>query len=164
MKVIDIVGENYFGKWDKTRTACRGILISDGKILLSYETITGQWMIPGGGLEEGENEKECCVREVAEETGMLIKPSDCLLEIDELYEEWKWINRYFVGEVIGDTAIKLTEREKEVGMEPRWLPVEEIIQIFSRHNSYADTDEMRRGMYLREYTALNELKKVWMLK
>ena len=25
MKVIDIVGENYFGRWVKTRTACRGM-------------------------------------------------------------------------------------------------------------------------------------------
>ena len=32
MKVIDIVGENYFGKWDKTRTACRGIIIHDTKV------------------------------------------------------------------------------------------------------------------------------------
>ena len=50
----------------------------------------------------------------------------------------------------------LTEREQEVGMEPRWLPLDDIIKIFSEHNSYADTDEMRRGMYLREYTALKE--------
>ncbi|MFR5618997.1 MAG: hypothetical protein ACLTJ5_09215 [Clostridium sp.] len=30
MKTIDIVGENYCGNWDKTRTACRGIVI-DGE-------------------------------------------------------------------------------------------------------------------------------------
>jgi len=40
MKVIDIVGENYFGKWDKTRTACRAVIIKDNKMLLSYETKT----------------------------------------------------------------------------------------------------------------------------
>ena len=28
--------------------------------------------------------------------------------------------------------------------------------VFSRHNDYAESDEMRRGMYLREYTALKE--------
>lgn len=39
-------------------------------------------------------------------------------------------------------------------MEARWLSVDEIMDIFSQHNLYADTDEMRRGMYLREYTAL----------
>ena len=42
-------------------------------------------------------------------------------------------------------------------MEARWLPIDKIKDIFSKHNSYAETDEMRRGMYLREYTALMEL-------
>ena len=154
MKTISIVGSNYFGKWDHTRTACRGIIIQDGRLLLSYETVTGQWMLPGGGLEDGEDEQACCIREIAEETGVLIRPSGCVLEIDEYYEDWKWISRYFFGEVTGQTEVRLTGREKEVGMEPRWLPVEEITGIFSRHADYTDTDEMRRGIYLREYTAL----------
>ena len=155
--VLEIVGANYFGKWDKTRTACRGIVIRDHRLLLSYETVTGQWMLPGGGLEAGEDERECCVREVAEETGFLIRPTDCVLEIDEYYEDFKWVNRYFFGEVTGETTVHLTDREKEVGMEPRWLPLDRIIHIFSEHASYADTDEMRRGMYLREFTALSKL-------
>ena len=156
-RIVDIVGDNYFGKWDKTRTACRGIILRGNRLLLSYETRTGQWMLPGGGLEDNEDERECCVREVAEETGFLIRPTECVFEIDEYYEDFKWVNRYFFGEVTGETAVQLTEREKEVGMEPRWLPLDEIIRIFSAHASYADTDEMRRGMYLREYTALRKL-------
>ena len=154
MKTLEIIGENYSGNWDKTRTACRGVVINGGRILLSYETVNDQWMLPGGGLEPGENEQECCMREVSEETGILIRPSECVLEIDEYYEDWKWVNRYFFGTVEGHTAIRLTEREKEAGMEPRWLPLEKIKDIFSDHATYADTDEMRRGMYLREYTAL----------
>lgn len=77
MKTIDIVGENYFGEWKRTRTACRGIILRENKILLSYETLTNQWMIPGGGLENGEWENDCCIREVTEETGMIINPSEC---------------------------------------------------------------------------------------
>ena len=42
-------------------------------------------------------------------------------------------------------------------MEPRWLPVERAIEEFSRHADYAATDEMRRGLYLREYKALQYL-------
>ena len=157
MKVIDIVGENYFGKWDKTRTACRAIIIKDNKMLLSYETKTDQWMLPGGGLEVDETEADCVIREVAEETGIVIKPSECVLEIDEYYEDWKWVNRYFWGEVVGETNVQLTDREHKVGMKPRWMPVDEIISIFSKHQMYADSDEMRRGMYLREYTALKTI-------
>ncbi len=157
MEKVDIFGENYFGKWDKTRTACRAIIIKDNKLLLSYETNTNQWMLPGGGLEEEETEEKCVIREVAEETGSVIKPSGCMLEIDEYYEDWKWVNRYFLGEVVGETEVQLTKREQEVGMEPRWLPVDEILDVFSKHQMYADIDEMRRGMYLREYTALKEI-------
>ncbi len=157
MKRVEIVGANYFGKWDKTRTACRCIVINKDKMLLSYETLTDQWMIPGGGIEDEESEADCCVREVAEETGYLIKTSECLLEIDEYYENYKFISKYFIGEVLGTTKRNLTKREIAVGMEPRWISIKDIKHIFSLHDSYKDTNEMRRGMYLREYTALCEL-------
>lgn len=160
MKRIEIVGKNYFGHYENSRMACRGIVVQNGKILLSYETVTGQYMIPGGGLEEGEDERECCAREVLEETGFVIRPSECVLQIDELYEDWKFVSKYFLGTVEGEGKMKLTDREIEVGMEPRWLPIDEIMEIFSKHNDYAETDEMRRGMYLREYTALQELERL----
>ena len=107
--------------------------------------------------EDNESDEECCLREIKEETGKLIRVSDCKLEIDEFYEDFKFVSKYFIGEVIGEASRNLTKREIEVGMEPRWLPIEEIMEIFSHHQSYALTDEMRRGMYLREYTALCEI-------
>ena len=157
MKTLEIVGANYFGCWTEQRTGCRAIVIRDGHILLSYETVTDQWMIPGGGLEPGEDEAACCVREVAEETGYIIEPSPCMLELDEYYEDCRYVDRYFFGTVTGCCERHLTDRERAVGMEPRWLPVEEALAIFSRHADYAATDEMRRGMYLREFTALSAL-------
>ena len=157
MKTIEIIGANYFGHWDKTRTACRVLIIKNGEILISYETKTDQYMIPGGGIENGETEKECCVREILEETGAVIEPFDCELEIDEYYEDFKWVNRYYFGKIIGSGERNLTKSEMEVGLEPRWVKLETMNDIFSKHNSYADTDEMRMGMYLREYTALCEL-------
>ena len=141
MKIIDIVGENYLGSWDETRTACRGIVIDREHMLLSYETKTNQWMIPGGGVEDNESDEECCIR-----------------EIDEYYENWKWVNKYFICKAVGTTQIKQTEEERQAGMEPRWLQIAEIKDIFSKHNLYNGIDEMRRGMYLREYTALRVLQ------
>ena len=158
MITLETIGDNYFGHWDVCHTACRGIIVQDGKILLSYETVTGQYMIPGGGLEGDEDERTCCAREVAEETGFLVEPSECVLELDEYYEDWKGVSRYFFGRIVGKTEVKLTAREKEVGMVPCWLSLEEAIDIFSKHASYADTDEMRRGLYLREYKALKALE------
>ena len=42
-------------------------------------------------------------------------------------------------------------------MEPRWISTKKALEIFSKHNDYESTDEMRRGLYFREFTALNEI-------
>ena len=157
MRTIEIVGKNYFGHWTHERTACRGVIIEDGRVLLSYAVRDDLWMIPGGGLEAGEDEGSCCVRELAEETGRVILPSACALELHEYYEDTKYVSRYFFGAVVSRCAPKLTETERRMGLEPRWLPVGEALQIFSRHDDYAATDEERRGIYQREYTALSAL-------
>ena len=157
MKRIEIIGDNYFGYWDRERIACRGIVIQDDKVLLSYETKTDTWMLPGGGLENGEDEKDCCRREVYEETGFIIGSLSCVLEIDEYYENCKYATKYFLASIKDRCETRLTGREKEAGMEPRWLPIDEAIDVFSTHASFADTDEMKRGLYQREYTALCEL-------
>ena len=34
------------------------------------------------------------------------------------------------------------------------ITLNEAIEIFSKHQDYADEDEMKRGAYLREYQAL----------
>lgn len=161
MKVRNIYGEGYDGQESPPRIACRAVVMQDGKLLLSYETKTGQWMLPGGGLEDGETDAECCVREVEEETGLLVEASDCFLEIHEYFPDSQWVNRYFLCSVRGEGHRQLTQQEIKVGMEPRWLPFAEIKGIFNGHQAYAETDEVRRGMYFREYTALCELEKLW---
>lgn len=88
---------------------------------------------------------------------MVCDVGDCYLEINEYYEDRKWVSRYFLYRATGSTETKLTERERAVGMEPRWIPLREAIAVFADHASYADKNEMRRGMYLREYTALKQL-------
>ena len=157
LKRVKIVGKNYFGSYSKTRTACRGVVAEGGLVLMSYEGATGQWMLPGGGLEAGETPGECCRREVAEETGILIDPGECALEVTEYYEDWKGTSLYFLGRRTGTAPRKLTERERAAGMTPRWLPLGEAIAVFSRHADWDGKDEMRRGLYLREYTALTAL-------
>ena len=37
-----------------------------------------------------------------------------------------------------------------------WIPLQDAIDLFSRHQDYADVSEEQRGSYLREYTALQE--------
>ena len=86
MKQIVIYGENRHAKATRTRVACRGVILSEGKLLLVHEEAVDQWLIPGGGLEEGETLEECCIREMAEETGSLVQPEQCYLTIHEYYQ------------------------------------------------------------------------------
>lgn len=153
METINIYGANRFADFTKVRDACRGIVIRDGMILLTYEVNTDQWFIPGGGLEGEETIQQCCIRELAEETGFVVNSLYHIATINEFYEEWKYISNYFICEITGETDRVLTEREAEVGLEPRWIPLKDAVTIFSKHHEYA-LDEMKRGGYLREYKAL----------
>lgn len=73
METIQSYGDNRFEKHTKMRQACRGIVMKEGNILLTYEVNTDQWFIPGGGLEGTESKEDCCMRELAEETGFLVE-------------------------------------------------------------------------------------------
>ena len=156
MKEIEILGANRFETFTKTRAGSRAVIVRDGKILLSHETVSGWWLVPGGGVEGEETPEECCVREVEEETGVIVRPLRQFLTLYEYYEEYRYISYYFVCEAAGSGQMRLTDAEKRRGLEPEWLPLEDAVRIFSRHQEYADVSEEQRGSYLREYTALKE--------
>jgi ADP-ribose pyrophosphatase YjhB (NUDIX family) len=57
------------------RRSCRGLLVSDGRILLFQHSIRGGssvWVGPGGGVEAGESLIDALTRELHEETGLQI--------------------------------------------------------------------------------------------
>ena len=154
-RVMEVYGDNYSGVTRHHREASRAIILKNGKILLSHETKIGQWMIPGGGAEGDETPAECCIREAAEETGLVVKPERCFLVMNEYYEDWKYTSYYFACSVTGTTDRKPTQREIQVGAAPEWISFDEAKGIFSHHQDYAQSDEERRGIYLREDTALS---------
>ena len=154
MRTIDIYGDNRFSSYTKTREACRGIVLQGDDVLLTYEVNTDQWFTPGGGMEKGETLEECCIRELAEETGFVVKPLEKFATVNEYYEEWRYISHYYLCTCVGETERHLTKAEQKNGLEPRWLPLKEALEIFSKHQDYAEENEMKRGSYLREYKAL----------
>lgn len=59
--------------------ACVGAIIKDpeGRLLLikrGHEPGKGLWSVPGGRIEAGETDAEALVREVREETGLIVTP------------------------------------------------------------------------------------------
>ena len=65
-----------------------GAIVIDGaRVLLvkrAHPPIQGQWSIPGGVLEVGEMVREAAVREVREETGLLVEPGELLGVYDRI--------------------------------------------------------------------------------
>ena len=58
---------------------CVGAVVHDaaGRLLLirrGHDPGAGLWSVPGGRVEDGESEAQAVVREVAEETGLTVRP------------------------------------------------------------------------------------------
>ena len=151
-----IFGENRIIPHSKERACARGIVVSDGKILLSYVPKSDFYMTPGGGLEKGETLFECCIREIAEETGYIVEPqAEPYFLLNEFYHEYKFVNNFFICRLSGmKTDVHLTELEKEQNLILKWLPLDKAFDIFSHYDDYCETNEDKRGSYLRDYTAL----------
>ena len=148
MQKIQIINDDYQGHVDICRHASRGIVIKDGKLLLSYESNEDKYIIPGGGVEDGETLAECCAREIKEETGIIVKTGDEYLEIEELFLNWRHIQHYFLCEYIEDTGIQhLTDAEIKCGDVPRWMQIEDAIEIFGRYEEYHETSIANYGLY-----------------
>lgn len=157
MKEIDIWGDNRFDTFTNTRIACRGVIVnSNGKILVSREENTDFWLIPGGGLEQDEALEGCCIREVLEETGYVVRPLNEFLILNEYYGDYKFVSHYFECKIIGEGQQRLTDAERVNGLIPKWIDIQEFLSILGKHQDYAATNEEKRGAYLREYTALLE--------
>ena len=160
MKKIEIFGEDRWDEYTKLREGCRGILIKDGRILLSYYKAVDRYLIPGGGIENGESLSECCERELAEETGIIVRAKSHYLTLEEYYHEYYFLSHYFVCKILGECERQLTETERENGLEPVWVDFDEAIKIFRTYEKYKEIDEVQYGAYYREHLALSEYKKI----
>ena len=158
MKIVEIFGEERDDAYTKLREGCRGIVICDGKILLSYEKNINHYLIPGGGIEEGESLAECCEREIGEEAGIKVDAHTHYLTLEEYYHEYYFKSHYFVCKYLGECERALTKNEIANGLEPVWIDFDEAINIFGGYNEYLKTNEIRYGAYYREFLALCEFR------
>ena len=65
--------QDYNPSWPhSTRPSVRAIIERDGKLALVHNGKFDYYMFPGGGIEEGESHEEALIREVKEESGLLV--------------------------------------------------------------------------------------------
>lgn len=118
------------------RVAVRALVVSDNKILAVKEVDGGDWWaIPGGGVDYGESLKDCLLREVKEEIGVL---SDSVASDFEIihYNIGKVVNGvprmnvFFKVSVPEDKIIK-TDHVETWG----WFTQDQFIEL-EMHSSY----------------------------
>jgi mutator protein MutT len=63
------------------------VLIHEGRVLLirrGKEPLKGRWVVPGGTVELGETLEDALVREVQEETGLVVRPLELVTVFDRI--------------------------------------------------------------------------------
>ncbi|GAA2349708.1 NUDIX domain-containing protein [Saccharopolyspora halophila] len=84
-----------------------------GEVLMIERTDNGLWAIPGGAQDLGETTREAVIREVEEETGVLVE----VVDVTGIYSDPSHVIAYDDGEVRQEFSI--TFRAKPVGGERR---------------------------------------------
>src|SRR5690625_5210975 len=119
----------------ETRVGSYGVIVRDGKVLLSQYMGDGgaHWTLPGGGLELGEDPPTAAMREIYEETGyearldellgvdsLYIQPDNQIVETDLTLHSLRIIYRATV--ISGNLRVEVGGSTVDAG----WFPLEQV--------------------------------------
>lgn len=130
-KISDEVASTY-----RTRHAARGVVVDEnGRIAVLPVSKHDYYKLPGGGIEEGEDNLIAFKRECIEEIGSDVEVIAELGSTIEYRSEFKLVQTSYcyVGKVIGERKeTAFTEHEMEQGFkQPLWLPFDEAFKLVS---------------------------------
>lgn len=125
------------------------VVLHDGQgqaLILERADRSGFWQSVTGSLEDGETLSEAALREVTEETGLVIPPErlhDCRYSVRyEIYDHWRHryplgvthnTEHWFVAAIPSDSMVVLSEHTAW-----QWLPLGEAAKmVFSPSNREA---------------------------
>ena len=141
------------------RKAARGIVLRGEDILLLYTERYHDYSLPGGGIDEGEDNIAGLIRELKEETGAQNVRD---IKTFGLYEEFRpWYKDDFAFVHMESycyiccideqrLAPALEAHEIQNGMKPVWMNIHQAI----RHNEHTIAHSAKKGMSIERETFL----------
>jgi 8-oxo-dGTP diphosphatase len=75
------------------------VVVDEGRVLLvrrGSEPLKGHWSLPGGMLEVGESLHAGVVREVREETGLIVEPVELVELLDRIHRQGERVRYHYV--------------------------------------------------------------------
>ena len=147
------------------RPSARGIIIKGDKIALVYSNKEKYYKFPGGGIKNGEDMKTALIREVKEETGLIVIP-ESIKEFGSVIRRQKsnispctvfeQENFYFFCDTENEvTSQKLDDYEKEAEF---ILKVTDIDEAIKTNQNYKSDDYFNEIMIMREMKVLQMVK------
>jgi 8-oxo-dGTP diphosphatase len=119
------------------RPAAYGIVIKDGKILLSKQ-FGDRYDLPGGGIDLGETPEAGVIREIKEETGIDAKKPKFISYINSYFysghaekEAYQCLMFFYLCEFAGGelSTAGFDEWEKQYAELAEWIPLETLDDI-----------------------------------
>jgi 8-oxo-dGTP pyrophosphatase MutT (NUDIX family) len=113
----------------------QGAIIKDHHLLLirhrEHETERSYWLLPGGGVEDGETEEQCVVREMFEETGLVVQVERPLLDLVAEKPSPYQRRKTYLCKIISGEAKPGYEPEEEAHesygiVEVKWFDLREV--------------------------------------
>ena len=121
---------------DRPIVGVGAVVVHEGRVLVvrrATEPLKGEWSVPGGMLELGEKLKDGIVREVQEETGLLVEPTEVLDVFDSIFADPDGRTRYhyvlidYLCRVVSGEALAATDVS-----EVRWVTGSELDSLKMR--------------------------------
>jgi 8-oxo-dGTP pyrophosphatase MutT (NUDIX family) len=109
------------------------VVDGDGRLLLLLHADSRRWVLPGGAVEPDEHPADAVVREVREETGLLVRP-DAVVAVDggpahhTTYpngDEVSYVTTVFRCVPVGGA---LHDGDRET-LALRWVPLDEVAAV-----------------------------------